>query len=76
MKSAEGRLDKCEKALHMGASEGMCECVASADIRVWYSGDCEPEPSREPVVCPKCGKPRQVVVIQVVYDGEVGEDAG
>ena len=76
--SVERRVSKCEQALGMGAG-GLCECVrVPPDIRVWRPD--EPEPSREPVVCERCGKPRQVVVIKVVYDeplsGGEADDAG
>ena len=66
MKSAEGRLDKCEQALGMSAA-GLCDCPGPAyDWRVYHEG--EPEPDATLSVCPECGRERRLVVWRIVAD--------
>jgi hypothetical protein len=60
--SAKGRIDKL--AASLDATAEVCTCGPS-DMRVRYEG--EPVDERPPETCAKCGRPREVVRLRVVY---------
>lgn len=64
--STKGRVDRLAGSL--GTSPESCVC-SPAEMRVRYSGD--REDVSPPRVCEKCGRPREVVRLRVVYADEV-----
>jgi len=56
--SVKTRLAKLEQAA--GPRGGLCQCGGGQIV--WWDDD-QPKPEPTPETCPKCGKPRQVLII-------------